>query len=265
MLARNRWTLSIVASLAVVSVASTAVAQEQKQEPTDALRFTGNDYVELVGTRGMLDLNGSFTIETWVRWDTEFIDYVPILGDHAWPGMNPDLQVRTHCGLILRGSKIWDADKRAVEIALGATGGGKTDWFYVQPKPRKETDSMTWHHLAACKTKESVTVFLDGKLTVRKPCQGIKFHNCPTNLFLGGTKYPSSDTQFSWREMKGLRISKNARYSESFKPSNVFPKDETTLVLLNFDRIHKDTILDVSGNKHDGTLVGAKWVDLRLK
>src|SRR5205807_9713391 len=50
-----------------------AFGQESSPTPKDAakpnrfLRFANRAHVELKGTRGLLNLNGSFTVEAWLR------------------------------------------------------------------------------------------------------------------------------------------------------------------------------------------------------
>src|SRR5262249_7372207 len=214
-------------------------------------------------SRGMLNLNGTFTIEAWVRWNTEYSGHLSLVDDLAWPGMNREVQVAEHCGLVLRTSKLVDANKRSLEIAFVATEAGKTDWLSDTSQPRKDTDSKEWHHVAVSKTPAAVALYWNGKLVARRPCQGVQFHNCPTNLFVGVRKNPSEESNESWKEIRGVRISKKARYTRDFKPDKAFSRDDTTLVLLDFNTTDEKKVHEISGNKHDGAIVGAKWVDVK--
>jgi formylglycine-generating enzyme required for sulfatase activity len=57
-----------------------------------------------------------------------------------------------------------------------------------------------------------------------------------------------------------VRISRVARYSQNFPPVTNLSSDDTTLAMYDFRKGRGDTLRDVSGNGHDGKIVGAEWV-----
>src|SRR5690606_28340430 len=59
-----------------------------------------------------------------------------------------------------------------------------------------------------------------------------------------------------------VRLSKSARYKKDFTPPKVFESDPDTLALYDFRAGEGTTLADISGNGHDGTIHGAKWIAL---
>jgi hypothetical protein len=57
-----------------------------------------------------------------------------------------------------------------------------------------------------------------------------------------------------------VRISKIARYAESYAPSKRLEPDEHTLALFHFDEGEGERLLDSSGNSHHGVIHGATWI-----
>ncbi len=76
-----------------------------------------------------------------------------------------------------------------------------------------------------------------------------------SQMFGGNKGYHSSGGTFY-----GLRISSTARYQQDFSPSESFSADEKTIALYTFDEGRGLRLKDSSGNNHDGTIVGARWV-----
>jgi hypothetical protein len=126
--------LAAAASLAIVWFAS---AQERNLRPlTHYLRFTDRNYVELAGTKGLVDLNKSYTIEAWVRWDTEYTGVYYLMGDEAWVGMSRELPIGNSCGWVLRTTALVDLEKRGLEFSI-ATASGQPEWA-------SELDPKNW-------------------------------------------------------------------------------------------------------------------------
>ena len=59
-----------------------------------------------------------------------------------------------------------------------------------------------------------------------------------------------------------LRVSRVARYSESFPPVESVSSDDVTLALYNFDENSGSVLKDASGNGNDGTIHGATWMKI---
>ena len=66
--------------------------------PSKYLRFKNQSNVELQGTKGLVDPNGTFTVEMWVRFDGPGSHI--LLGDESWPGAGETVSRTT--GWVLR-------------------------------------------------------------------------------------------------------------------------------------------------------------------
>jgi Concanavalin A-like lectin/glucanases superfamily len=247
-------------ALWVLAFTCLAFAQEKKPQPLARyLRFADRSYVELAGTKGVVDLNGTYTIEAWLRWDADYTGVHYLMGDEAWPGMSRDVPVGKASGWVLRTTAVQDLDKRSLEFSV-ATASGKPEWAIMTTPLRKDSDSKAWQHIAICKTASTISLFWNGKLAAKENCQGVRFNPCPTNLFLGVRKSGHDGVIFKG-DFKAFRITKKALYQGEFKPKESFPSDQPALVLLDFRDVEENKIGDLTGNKHEGTIVGAKWID----
>lgn len=222
-----------------------------------ALRFKDKAYVELKDTKGLLNLNGAFTVESWVRWPKTAPPIINLMGDEAWESMNPEIQVPVNCGWVLR-TTAGANGMRGLEVGFGATIAGKSDWFGAKGPPRP--DSEKWQHVAICKTPDVIRIFWNGKLYASQTCRGVRFNNCPTELYLGVRKSPFVDRQFHG-DVQAFRLSSVTRYQGNFVPAETFAKDASTLVLLDFAAGKGSEIPDLSGKGHHGLVVGAEWVE----
>ncbi len=62
-----------------------------------------------------------------------------------------------------------------------------------------------------------------------------------------------------------VRISRVARYTQNFPPVTSLPSDDKTLAMYDFREGKGETLRDVSGNGHDGKIVGAEWVNRAIE
>ena len=107
-------------------------------------------------------------------------------------------------------------------------------------------------HLAGVYEGESVRLFINGKLAGELPMLKEKgLLTDESQVFIG---YAFIGT------MEEVRISSIARYNKEFVPEKRFETDKDTLALYHFDEGEGDVLKDSSGNKHDGKIIGAKWV-----
>ena len=241
----------LAAALCTVAAPGHAVCQSGS---TKALAFEKRDYVEIEGTKNF-NLSAAFTVEMWVTWSIREHDRQYLFGDEAWPGMSEKIPVKQESGCALRTTPL-SRRLRAVELVLGSTNG----WLVVTGKEVPELGG--WHHIAVSKSPQMLRLFRDGKLDAEKTCTGVTFNSSPTNLFLGVRQYGWKDRSFQGG-IRMFRISSSARYEKSFKPQRTFAQDADTVVLFDFSDVKGDRIPDVSGNNHEGLIVGARWLDLR--
>jgi hypothetical protein len=238
----------------VLCLLVTAGAAHAQSGAAKAVAFEKRDHVELEGTKGF-NLNSAFTIEMWATWSMRDRGSQYFLADEAWPGMSEHIAVKQESGCALR-TTVLSRRSRAVEFVMGSTNG----WFEVTG--REQPDLGGWHHFAVTKTDQVIRLFRDGKLDVEKRCAGVTFNASPTNLYLGVREHAFQDRVFHGG-IRAVRISTRARYEKSFKPQRTFASDDATLVLLDFTAGKGDRIPDLSGNNHEGIIVGARWVDPR--
>ena len=65
---------------------------------TRCLQFSERGYVELQKTLGVIELNGSFTVEAWLRFTYKRYKMISVMGDEAWPMMSPAIDVSKTVG-----------------------------------------------------------------------------------------------------------------------------------------------------------------------
>ncbi|MCE9565098.1 MAG: hypothetical protein K8U57_23960 [Planctomycetes bacterium] len=222
-----------------------------------SLQFSERGYVELQKTIGLLDINGSFTMEAWIRFDGKKNKMVTFMGDEAWPKMSPAIDVPHSVGWTFRLLPTKDGAKSIVDFNVAIPD---TKWFGVRSSPVMVIDGE-WHHLAVSKTPEVIRTFLGGKLVGEQDCKGIKFVPSVTEVYLGVRKNAYEDRRFEG-QYRAFRISNTSRYAQAFEPPVAFAKDATTEILLDFSGNNASKLVDLSGKDHDGQLHGVKWADL---
>jgi hypothetical protein len=240
----------------LVFVFSLAAFGAEPDNQIQFLRFKDTDRIELEESQGLIEVNGAFTVEAWVRWEidsTEKPQY--LMGDEAWPEMSPELRAKRNCGWVLRTTGLEDGKKRSLDFTIGVSFNGKSEWLRVLSPPQRCAEKA-WQHVAICKSTERIELFWNGKLVGKKACRGLKFHEAPTNLYLGVRDHAFADRSFGG-DFRAFRISSKVRYHNDFKPVKSFEKDKTTTLLLDFAAAEKDKIPDISGNNHHGRISGA--------
>jgi hypothetical protein len=219
----------------------------QHREPPSLL-LNGLDHrVELANTAGMIDLNGAFTVEMWVKFG-KGVQY--FAGDETWP--DGFAKVDRPYGWVLRIAE----DDRMNFTAATVPGRPEGEWAVERAKDPIVIDD-DWHHLAVSKSREVIHVFLDGKPYLHMKTSNIKFMNSPFNLFLGATNlnhFRRVNCRF-----KAFRVSGKQLYSQPFTPPAEFTRTDDTLLLLDFSAGKGDTLPDVSGHGHHGTIRGGSW------
>ncbi len=116
-----------------------------------------------------------------------------------------------------------------------------------KPEPGKRA------HIAGVRTDKEIRLYENGKLVGAKSIAAGKGQPPQVSpLHLGDGVFDGLISE--------VRISKIARYDKDFTPPKRFEPDKDTLALYHFDEGSSDVLHDSSGNKHDGKIVGAKWV-----
>jgi hypothetical protein len=221
----------------------------RNKQSTKSLRLRNRAYVELANTRGVVDLNGTFTIEMWVRLRPG-VQY--LVGDESWPGAGEP-------GSGARGFVIRTGGSQGGNWEFNFTMAfGPENWWLATGPQRRITDE--WQHIAVCKTLDEVRLFWDGKLYTSRAIKGEKFIPCNSNIFLGVRRNGWQDRQVD-ADYRAVRISRKAVYQNDFTPPQQLDKTDDTSVLLDFSTAEGKVIPDLSGKKHDGTISGGTWLE----
>jgi serine/threonine protein kinase/WD40 repeat protein len=127
--------------------------------------------------------------------------------------------------------------------------------------------SDEWVHVVGQFDGKAASIYVNGKLvrkTMSRPVTREMIANQNQPLFIGAERVHAGGAigGFLRGQIDGLRISKVARYAIEFTPPTELPTDADTVANYSFDDGAGDTLADSSGNKHHGTIVGAKWVPI---
>jgi Concanavalin A-like lectin/glucanases superfamily len=212
------------------------------------LRFKDKNHVELENTRDLIDLNGTFTVELWVRLrpSTQYL-----VGDESWPGVGE--AVAKESGWALR-----SPDGGHFEAVIATP---PKNWFAVRGKtavPLRE--AKRWQHFALCKDNNATVIWWNGRLYASRVTRDRRFVPCPSNLFLGVRKNGNADRDID-ADIAAFRISNVPQYHRPFTPPKNLEKTPHTLILLDIAHGKGAQVLDLSGRDHHGKLVGTSWVD----
>jgi hypothetical protein len=230
--------------------------------PAAFLRFKAQDYVELKDSIGLVQLDGSFTIEMWTRWSPYEPSGMNLIGDEAWPGMSADVKVDAESGWVLRTSTVEKGDWRRLDFTLAVMVNKKPTWKRTITEPRRCIEASGWHHVAVCKNAGNVYLFWNGNLAAKDSVRELQLTPCATPLYIGVRKSAFGNRSF-FGDVRAFRISNKARYSKDFAPTEVFEKDEGTVCLLDFSKVKDEVVPDASGKGHDGKIVGASLIQVK--
>jgi len=242
-------------------------------DPSDgfALRFNGRHHVELQNTRGLADIGKSFTAEMWFRSEP---------GDPNQRFTNRFMSTWVQAQTspqIGQGAAGWFVKASATPMSPTGTARRVTYFFVCTNQDGKthnhyyrcsESRQPRWQHLAVCSETTAAgwtaSLYVDGKLrlTPKSSANVPSTRPSPRNLWLGFTPDHARDADLHGL-IRAFRLSSTVRYRQQFTPPQVFQRDESTQVLLDFSRSAGNLIADLSGNNRHGTVAGAQWVALK--
>ncbi len=115
-------------------------------------------------------------------------------------------------------------------------------------------------HLAGVWTPAGPRLFVNGTM-FQASRQGV-YPGRPDVHMLGAVREFANGppARYFQGSMWGFRVSRVARYDKPFAPPSRFETDDDTLLLYAFDEGQGERLTDLSGNNHQGKIVGAKWV-----
>ena len=159
------------------------------------------------------------------------------------------------------------ADSQAAGIGLVGGDGvfGAHAWngtnFATTSSDRSRPFSRV--HVAAVFDVDKVRLFVNGQLQSKiGEVTAAAFRPSQFSFIIGARPSPTPlgiDSPFTG-VIESVRISKTARYTNSFIASFDFHADDDTLMLLKFDQGDGESVKDLSGNGNDGIIRGAEWV-----
>jgi hypothetical protein len=141
-----------------------------------------------------------------------------------------------------------------VTWALAYAGRNGSSHSLAGPAEAWEVGRTT--HLAFVAKGKKYRFFIDGKLWKYSelgdaPAISTKPFSIGGSAVLKGSFHGEIDE---------VRISRTARYEDDYEPEARFKPDKDTVALYHCDEGRGETLVDSSGNKHDGKIVGAEWV-----
>lgn len=223
---------------------NTAAANAETKPLTFGLDFDGkDDFVEISGFR----YDGTYptTIEAIVlphsdQKGTVFADYE-----------------RSGVGLHLRdGRFMFNVFDAGVPTVAGSNR-------YRVAGANKKADFESPVHLAGVFDGSEVRLYVNGKLQQQSGKLLGKELPSGQPFWFGANPGPGGRLQEPFHgRIDAVRLSKGILYERDFTSPKRFEKSDATLILLNAEEGEGETLKDESGNGHDGTVHGAKWVRL---
>lgn len=229
-----------------------------------AAKFSGQSYIRVRESANIIDLEGDFTVELWVRWDGRA--EAMFCGKSAWPSMtlgraskkvdNDDEkeieEVTDECGWEIRGMII----KRRPTIVF-SVGVEDKQWLHLES--RIEQNGSPWHHVAVCRKQDELKMFVNGEPVANRSIKKLRLLDSPMDIHLGPQPYTNLKDKFDG-SIRGFRVSSASRYDGRFKPGDQWTNDDETALLFDFLDVDGTTIHDASANGLRGECVEAKVI-----
>jgi WD40 repeat protein len=244
------------------NVASAMPADSRTAKATHALRFDGRDSVVLSNSRGLADLNKTFTAEMWFRSLRDMTQPAHCLvGNCAMSGFHPEVNEPSIVGWVVSAGRL-----RRDNTTGASVRWSRADGILVGVSGRFPPLNDAWHHLAVCNEPQSdggwqMQVFVDGKFVQRVTRPATEVFPSPSDLFLGSSEFVKPDNTFHG-DIRAFHLSSTVRYETPFTPRDEFMPDNDTIALLNFDGGDSRAVRDISGNNHNARIVGADWIEV---
>ena len=205
-----------------------------------SLSFDGTDDY---ATAPSIELQNSvFTLEAWYKSDGV--------------GSTGEVNIMSNYGTGLSSSISWNLmvkgsnDSSPGVARFFAAGGNAIDGT-------SRIDDNQWHHIALVRYNDgSAKLFVDGDLENSGTVAMNYNIDSGNDLLIGSRHY----NRFTDCKISELMISKTARYSANFVPSNNLATDPNAVIHYKFDEGTGNSLTDYSGNNNSGTINGASWI-----
>lgn len=222
------------------------------------LRFDGNSTHVVVPHSDDFCFQGDFTIEVWLNVESlaEMEQNRDVIYCHE-----SHIDDEGSWGLVIMGPPnpigvikflVWNADEGngvTCETPVGTiepTGEQCEPWYHIAFV--YNSISYDWTFFVNGQIASSGNNFLPIGITTRELTIGWE-----TNEWWGWHSF------YGW--MTEIRISSIPRYSVPFTPTYLLGSDENTIAYWDFHEGSGNTLTDLSGNGHHGTIVDGIWVD----
>jgi len=211
-----------------------------------ALSFNGRDnHVSISGLR--YDGSHPLTLEAYVTPLSENPDDLPGV-PHLLGTSNSVVSDMQSGGVNLR------VTNRAFQIEVAGSGG------YLTAGAQRSPVSQARMHVAGVFDGTVMRLFVDGVKAEEVPFSGT-FVRSRYGFVIGANPATSSRVESFFRGViDEVRISRIARYTQDFRPSDYLNADEDTLALYHFDEGEGTSVQDASGNGLHGSVHGAQWI-----
>ena len=199
-------------------------------EKNFAIRVSPGVHVEMPSLK--LDPATPHTIEAWVTPLSRVKDNKHVFG---WPDAS---------SLFVR-----------IEDSSWKFGLAHTDEFQFVRDPQPITPGRRVH-VATVRSGKEMLLFVDGQRVASQPelVTPLKNQSKPFSLSVAGSAAFSGDYD-------DVRVSRVARYDDNFTPQTRLEPDKDTLAHYHCDENGGEQLLDSSGNKHHGKIIGkATWI-----
>lgn len=210
-------------------------AQAGPRKKNKVLRLDGKSAIRVPLSNSLADVD-HFTVECWVRGSTPL----------------------SRAGLITKTeSSSFGIFWSEREEPLGPSGYAHIAGHgYIEAQPKEGWRWEQWTHVALCYDGEWLRFFVNGAVAAATQHRGKVTRN-KHPLYIGAD--PNSRgraNSFFTGVIDEVRVSKTARYSDSFEPQRIFDTDADTLLLLHFDGIANGVHPDASAHENHGWKVG---------
>jgi|GEM_PF-3970394 len=205
-----------------------------------ALVLDGDSSLSLPVPPEIAGPDADFTIEMWVRFDARFPESRLLLaGPLELHTTRPRLEIGGTPSMLM-------ADLKSGPLGIA-----------VRPPVLGDR----WHHWAVVRAGRQLKLFIDGQSRAALPLEATFAIGAPSLLVGGRGPQQGPNLRGMIRE---VRISRGARYAQTFRPPLRLAKDDQTLLLPKFQADKGDTLEDLSGHGHHGSRGTAQWLPLTM-
>jgi hypothetical protein len=198
------------------------------------LRFAG-DGSAFTSTTSAASLASSFTVELWIRIDSESLSRGTVLDTDSWT--------------------LAFNDNGWLEFGYGTDPSSPTTWTVLFVGTTEDM-GVGWHHVAVTRSVGVATSFLDGEI-VTGPLAAPAPPDNDSEIHAAATL--EDDERLTHVAIDDVRISSVARYTLAFAPAPIFESDDDTAAYWPLDEAEGASATDMVGAL-ELQLTNAEWI-----